>query len=143
MMKRYMISKRSDQGGFSLLEVLISVLILSIGLLGMLNLQMTSLKNNHSAQLRTNATILAYNILDKIRLNKSQNYTLAMVDTPSGTTMKDVDLIAWRNDLANDLPSGSGAIDYGLNGIVNVTVHWDDSRAGGMKQQEFRVSSVP
>ena len=127
--------------GFSLLEVLISVFILAIGLLGLAGLQINSLKNNHSAQYRTSATVLAYDIIDRIRLNRNADYTLTMAAAPSGTGLKNTDLIAWVAQITNDLPSGDGAIS--LNGnIVTVTVQWDDSRAtSGGATQSFTVSS--
>lgn len=120
-------SPQIKQSGFSLLEILISLVILAIGLLGLAALQTASLKNNHSAQYRTTATVLAYDIIDRMRLNQNADYTLTMAATPSGRTLKDTDLIAWTTNLNNELPAGDGAV--ALNGdIVTVTVQWDDSR---------------
>jgi len=129
----------SKQTGFSLLEILISIVILAIGLLGLAALQTTSLKNNHSAQYRTTATVSAYDIIDRMRLNPNADYTLTLATTPSGTSLKDIDLVEWINNLANELPLGDGAI--AINGeIVTVTVQWDDSRGtGGNDKQSFIV----
>lgn len=55
--------------GFTLVEILVTVLILSIGLLGLAGLQVRSMKGNHNAYLRTQATILAYDIIDRMRAN--------------------------------------------------------------------------
>ena len=55
--------------GFSLLEVLIAIVILSIGLLGIAAMQVVSMKNNHSAYLRSQASLLAYEFSDIIRSN--------------------------------------------------------------------------
>lgn len=57
--------------GFSLVEVLVALLVLSIGLLGLAMLQVEGMKLNSDAHLRTQATILAYDILDRMRANKS------------------------------------------------------------------------
>lgn len=57
------------QRGFSLVEVLVALLVLSIGLLGLAALQTTSLKYNTDSYTRTQATIIAYDILDRMRLN--------------------------------------------------------------------------
>ncbi|PCJ30335.1 MAG: type IV pilus modification protein PilV [Gammaproteobacteria bacterium] len=127
--------------GFSLLEVLITVFILSIGLLGLAGLQTTSLKNNHSAQHRTSAIILSYDIVDRMRLNKNVSYSLALGDNPAGGSLKDQDLVDWTTDLANSLPSGDGSVVI-VGDIVTVTVQWDDSRATeGSSTQSFSMST--
>jgi type IV pilus assembly protein PilV len=129
--------------GFSLLEVLISIFVLAIGLLGLLNLQMISLKNNHSAQYRTSATVLSYDIIDRMRLNRDADYTLTMATTPSGTGLKNTDLLEWINELSSTLPSGDGSVAV-AGDIVTVVVQWDDSRGnitGAPSTQQFTVSS--
>lgn len=55
--------------GFSLIEVLVALLVLSIGLLGLAALQTTSLKYNTDSYTRTQATLLAYDIMDRMRAN--------------------------------------------------------------------------
>lgn len=55
--------------GFSLIEVLIALIVLAIGLLGLASLQMTSLQFTGDAYLRSQATVLAYEITDKMRSN--------------------------------------------------------------------------
>jgi len=57
------------QCGFSLLEVLVSVVILSIGLLGMAGIQLKGLSSNHSANLRTQATTLANDLAERMHAN--------------------------------------------------------------------------
>ena len=136
-----------NKNGFSLLEVLISIFILAIGLLGLAALQTTSLKNNHSAQHRTSATVLAYDILDRMRLNPTlvllpsrrltpnANYARAMGDAlPAGGIVGD-DLLEWTETLGNELPSGDGAIAINGN-IITVTVQWDDSRGDSIEVQD-------
>lgn len=124
-----------------MLEVLIALLVLSLGLLGLITLQMTSLKNNQSAFYRTSAIILSYDIIDRMRLNKTADYTLTMAATPSGSTLKDTDLIAWTTALSNALPSGDGSVAI-AGDIITVTVQWDDSRGStGSNTQSFTVSS--
>jgi len=131
----------SNSKGFSLLEVLISVFILAIGILGLASLQLNSLKNNHSALYRTSATILAYDIIDRTRLNKNENYSLAMTATPAGTGQKNIDLIAWIAQISSELPSGDGSIVM-ADDFLTVTVQWDDSRGSeGSSTQSFTVSS--
>ncbi len=55
------------QGGVSLIEVMVAVLVLSIGLLGMASLMGVSLRNTQSANYRTQAADLAYEFIDTAR----------------------------------------------------------------------------
>ncbi len=55
--------------GFTLIEVLVALLVLSIGLLGLAALQNTALQFNTDSYQRTQATLLAYDILDRMRAN--------------------------------------------------------------------------
>ncbi|OGI47198.1 MAG: type IV pilus modification protein PilV [Candidatus Muproteobacteria bacterium RIFCSPHIGHO2_01_FULL_65_16] len=57
--------------GFSLIEVLVALLVLSLGLLGLAGLQLTSMKYNTDAYTRTQATLFAYDILDRMRANST------------------------------------------------------------------------
>lgn len=57
--------------GFTLIEVLVALLVLSIGLLGLAALQITSLQFNTDSYARTQATLLAYDILDRMRANSA------------------------------------------------------------------------
>jgi type IV pilus modification protein PilV len=61
----------SRSAGFTLLEVLVAVLVLAIGLLGLARLQMTVMKSNQSAYLRSQASLLAYDISERMRANRT------------------------------------------------------------------------
>ena len=120
---------RAD-AGFTLIEVLIAVLLLSIGLLGLAGLQMASLKNNGSAMNRSQATWIAYDVLDRMRANRTAalngDYDIALGATaPSGSSRTDVDLQAWKNELSS-LPGGDGAVKTSSN-TVTVLVRWSDA----------------
>jgi len=137
-MNRY---NTQNQSGFSLLEVLIALLVLSIGLLGLAALQITSLRSNEMANMQTTATQLAYDITDRMRANPegvaNNEYVLAGGATPSGTSVAALDLIAW-NQAITELPGGRSSIaqcdDTSVppcDGLTHViTVQWDESRAG-------------
>ncbi|GAB4292562.1 MAG: type IVa pilus pseudopilin TppB [Thiohalomonadaceae bacterium] len=143
------------QNGFSLVEVLVTMLILAIGLLGLAGLQLTSLRNNTTAYERSQATLLAYSIIDRMRANRDAAgtgaYTVALDAGPSGTNcvgvgaacnpaaMAAYDVSQWKCELgkwtANAacagilgiLPEGDGAID--VNGdVVTVTIQWEEKR---------------
>lgn len=143
MLKRAMHSPH-DERGFTLLEILIAVVILSIGLLGLAGLQTRSLQTNQSAMMRSLATVLAYDIVDRMRANRAKardggyNQVLAAPPPAGGTIEKD-DIIAWLADIARKLPTGDGAINVNAD-IVTVTVQWNDSR-GAAAAQQFVVES--
>lgn len=58
------------QAGFSLLEVLIATLVLSVGLLGLASLQVSSLKTTQNASLKQEATFVLYDLLERMRSNR-------------------------------------------------------------------------
>ena len=69
---KYMSTRLSkEQKGFSLVEVLVAMLVLSIGLLGLAALQTTSMKFNTDSYNRTQATYFAYDIIDRMRANST------------------------------------------------------------------------
>jgi len=128
---------RNKSAGFSLLEVLVALLVLSVGLLGLAALQAVALKSNHGAYQRSQATFLAYDIIDRMRANRvlaiSGSYNLAMASAPSGsTTLAQQDLVDWMdNFVAVLLPAGDGSIACTTAAVCTVVVQWDASRQGG------------
>ena len=56
--------------GFSLIEVLVALLVLSIGLLGLAMLQIQGMRFTTDSYQRTQATLLAYDLMDRMRANK-------------------------------------------------------------------------
>lgn len=149
--------------GFSLLEVLIALVILSVGLLGIAGMISTTMKTNDSAYMRTQATALAYNVIDRIRANQNaaQNgdYDIA-IGTPApgsstvcngnsanctGVNLAAFDLAQWKTALtspSNGLPSGDGSITTSTVGgvfMVRVAVQWNDSRA----QKSLQGTAAP
>jgi len=131
------------QGGFTLIEVLVAVFILAIGMLGVAALQNTSLRNNHSAYLRSQATLLGYDAIDRMRANLPDAtaglYDIAIGAAASGIGLAPTDLVDWKSLLAGTLPAGDGSICRSTNGaacgaggnIILVTVQWDDTRGQG------------
>lgn len=135
---------RMHQAGFTLIEVLIALIILSIGLLGLAGLQATGIRQNHSSLLRSQATILAYDIADRVRANRQDAlannvYNIALGASASGSGVALADLTEWKAELAQKLPSGDGSI-VRAGTIFTITVTWDDSR-GAEAPKVFTVGT--
>lgn len=62
----------THQAGFSMLEILITVFVLAVGLLGVAGMQATSIKLSHESHLRSQASLLAYDIADRMRANSTE-----------------------------------------------------------------------
>lgn len=123
--------------GLTLVEILIALVILSIGLLGLAGLQTASLKFNTSAYYRTQATALAYGLADRMRANRAaalgDDYTVGMANPDPACaapnvagTVPEQDISAWRMALACRLPLGNGAVARNGNEFT-FTIRWDDS----------------
>lgn len=145
-----------QQAAFTLLEVLIAVFILAVGLLGLAGLQTMGMRNNNSAYLRSQATVLADDIADRIRANRDTDYTSVAAATVSAclTTagcdpddMAKNDLKEWQDAVAAALPSGTGTLSLSSN-VYTVTIQWDDSFSGnaaqvGNSSQQFTTRFQP
>lgn len=128
------------QNGYTLLEVLIAAIVMAIGLIGVATLQVGGTRLNNSAQLRTQASIMAYDIVDRMRANipeaRAGSYDILLTDATPGAiaTVPDIDIIQWRNLLAYYLPAGNGQIERQAGVTANdparftVTVEWNDGR---------------
>lgn len=138
------------QSGFTLLEVLVAILVLSIGLLGLAGLMASSIRNNHSAYQRTQATWLAYDMIDRMRVNRANaitsanNYNIAIGTASSSSSgLAGTDVTGWKTTLANALPAGDGSVAVdSTSRAVTVIVQWNDSRGtGGNNAQQLRVDT--
>ncbi|NWG87303.1 MAG: type IV pilus modification protein PilV [Hydrogenophilaceae bacterium] len=121
------------QAGFSLLEVLVALVVMSLGLLGLAALQATGLKNNYSAYTRSQAALYAYDMIDRLRADRQAALTgsynlLLSAAAPSGSTLVDTERAGWLAQLAG-LPGGDGSINVTTAGVVTIVVQWNDSRA--------------
>lgn len=115
----------SPQSGFTLIELLVSTIVLSVGLLGLAQLEIFSMRHSHGAYLRSQATHLAQDISDRMRANiqgvDNDDYELMLFPARvagcldpgvgcSPTEMAKNDAFDWRFNLSNTLPSGQGIV---------------------------------
>ncbi len=123
--------------GTSLLEVLVTLVIMAMGLLGLAKLQVNNLRQQQNSLHRTEATLLANDILDSMRAANSVNHDQAgayVVTTGSTSAagpnpVATADVSDWKTRIAQALPQGDGSIS--VNGrIATIRIEWNDRRPG-------------
>jgi len=110
--------QRARQRGVTLIEILITLLVLAVGLLGLAALQGVSLQAGQVSLLRTQATNFAYAVADHARAHRS------IVESTSSVP----DTTFWSNEAAALLPGGEVQTTVSNNNQVTVTVTWLDDR---------------
>ncbi len=130
------------RAGFSLIEVLVTLLILAIGLMGVAALQARGLQYNYDSFMRSQVNILAYDIADRMRLNQANaasyigNYTVPTstaanaCNNATGANASN-DLGCWRNNVDQALPPGSTANITAAGSTYTLTMSWTDRQSGG------------
>lgn len=127
------------QRGVGLIEVLVTLLIMSTSLIALAALQTKSLQFNQGAYFRSQANIYAYDILERIRINASRlsdvreniaDYSVEKAPFVESTlptgSMAAIDVYNWRKNIASALPNGTGAIDCDDERICEITIEWDE-----------------
>lgn len=122
--------------GLSLIEVLVSVLVLGIGLLGVAAMQSTALRGGQSSLETTQAVMQTNAIIEAMRanpLNAGAYNTAKKCNATGGATLAANDLGAWVGDLQAGIGGGGSTCGTitGCPAACVITVEWDDSRAGG------------
>lgn len=133
------------QRGDTMIEVLVTVIILAVGVLGAAALQVTTLKNLSSSHSTSVAVIVAQDFGERMRANRDAalagNYdhdtrpttTTDCVTGPCATAaLAAYDTETWWAQITTVLPSGSGEVEpiaAGSN-IFELTVRWDEDRSG-------------
>lgn len=147
-------SRIQSSKGFNLLEIMIAVVIVSIGLLAYAGLQMDGLKQTHAALFRSQAAISTQDMADRLRANLPgalaggyrtiETNTLPMPDCTAGCIPFDLavrDLKVWQNLLTQYLPLATGAVSCtdsdtldaipcSENSTHTIIVSWDNNKDG-------------
>ncbi|GAB1264615.1 type IV pilus modification protein PilV [Aurantivibrio infirmus] len=156
--------KNRGSQGFSMVEVLITIVITSIGLLGLGALQLTSMKNINNTQFRSLATLYAYDMAERMRSNQAgvqsgayDNITgtetavsCVSVCIPSVVAQKDA--YEWNQLIKTgvngsvdqgSLPSGNGTVSNN-GGVFTITITWDEqdqnAAVAGISNESFALT---
>lgn len=115
------------QGAFSLVEVLIALVIMSVGMLGIAGLYVQSMQAGRTSLFRHNAVTLAGDVADRIRANPRAGFAYEGAGGDRGCVATGIDcdqdsmaahdIFQWDQQAVNSLPSG------------DVTVIFDDTVA--------------
>lgn len=132
---------RNNQRGFTLVEMLVALVVLTIGMLGVVGMQLQAMRYNTDAYLRTQATTLAYDIMDRMRANRGAAIAglYAYTARPSGTIadctaqcssdeMARYDVAAWYDAIAARLPpSRNGLSSIAFDGTnYTINIRWNE-----------------
>ncbi|MBY0572443.1 MAG: type IV pilus modification protein PilV [Undibacterium sp.] len=140
-----------NQTGTTLIEVMVSVLVLAIGLLGIAGLQANALKYQKTSSYRSEASQIAYDLSDRLRANSagfanyiySKTYAQAAADIPAPESslpcalavncnpalIADFDKRDLRRNLNARLAGGALNIVQDMNTTtraLNVTLMWKE-----------------
>jgi type IV pilus assembly protein PilV len=114
-------SRAGRQDGFTLLEVMVALLVLSLGLLGLAGLQTMSLKFNTQSYQRTQATLLIDSMIDRMRANPD----------------------AVNSGAYNSVPLGAAASGYSFSGTCPTKCTNADDLAGYDINQWLAAIAAP
>jgi len=158
--------------GFSMIEVLVSFLVLAAGLLGVATIQQRGMDNSHGAYLRTQAGSLAQDMASRVRANRTA-FENGSYDKPENTSkpscyttsfcssadMAANDNFDWQQSLAQQLPAGEGVVCLdstpndgtsaadngcdGSGGLLAVKVWWDGPNKDGTVDQLYVITVLP
>lgn len=154
-------TRSANQRGATLIEILVAVLILSLGTLGMAALQARALKGNVSSLQRTQAVMLSTYMMEVMRVDQNNakalsyntgtltgggeiNSSICNPASITGNSLSDVNKKHWLESTKQAIGTASdtttcGAIYCDATGNCRVQVIWDDSLAGGLGAQRIEI----
>ena len=148
-----------DARGASLIEILVAVLILSVGVLGLAAMQVRSMRTTISSEQKTQAVVLAQYLLDLMRVDRSSAvqglYNTAgglaaplcvLPAVPAAGAFASAELRSWMASVQAGLGPAAAAstcvaVDCDVLGLCSVRLQWDDTAAGGLPDQSLTLTS--
>jgi type IV pilus assembly protein PilV len=150
------------QHGFTMMEVLVSVLVVSFGMLGIAGTLFTADRSATSSYARQQAVQFAYDILDRMRANRTEAavaggaYTTTSLPTQptscysapcSAAGMAAFDVWQWQSNIAANLPNAAGSVTIAASGggtyTVTVSVTWSDISGASAFTPSASASTSP
>lgn len=118
-----------SQAGFSLIEVMVTLVILSFGLLGVSSLLVKGISNSSASESMAKASLLVAGMADQIRVAENPNEYLRHYDDsmpkPLSTSIALADMNRWLKSLDAQLPQGDGEITRDGSTVV-IGVRWSN-----------------
>lgn len=155
---------RKSQRGFSLVEVLIALVVMSVGMLGIAGLYVQSMQAGRTSMFRHHAVTLAGDVADRIRANPTagaaynhaaaatgtNNNCVAMATDCNAADMANNDIFLWQNQADDTLPNGAVAVVFtaavaGAPPTYQITVTWDEPNplGGQSPSYTFTIPVMP
>lgn len=154
---------RAEQG-LTLIEILVTMVILSVGLLGLAGMQVNGLRSNQSAYLKTQASLLAADMADRMRLNSeraiagdyngfsSESNTSSIPSCTSSAlgcsavNQSALDKAEWVQQINGSgevalLPDAVGTITRGAGNLFTITVQWSETEADANEGKSVATKS--
>lgn len=149
---------RAEQSGLTMIEVLITILVLAIGLTGVLSMEAIAIKTNHQAYLRTQALLQAQEMADRMHANlkgvEDTNYIMSTVPgTPTvncltasctPAEMATFDKWEWYQGNLKLLPSSTASISYNsTDKTYTITINWQEEGNDSLDTKSFSFVYKP
>ena len=125
--------------GFTLIEVLIALVVVSVGMLGVAGLYIHGLKAGRTAMYTLQAVTIAGDVADRIRANPRAGMVYAGQGADNGciagdadcnaTEMAQQDILAWEQQGRTTLPDGNIQVEYGSGNVLpeyTISVAWTE-----------------
>lgn len=137
MTENRMLQGRRGQQGATLIEVLVAMVVIAVGLLGVAGLLIYTTKGNHSAYLRSQATVLAYDMIDTMRA-APEDFDNGLFDGCGNEDNSPCNYPAWGasgGDIESLLGIGATGTVTRIGNSVTVTINWSDARGQVLDDQ--------
>ena len=112
--------------GFTLIEVLVSLLVLLIGLLGVAGMQYLALQQVNNANLRSQVNLHVLELIEQVRANDN---------SLPGTEA------AWEAEMQRNVPGADLDVQF-ASGVLTVSVNWDERQYGDEAAEQSYIMTA-